>query len=137
MLDINFLIRNRWRSGGILSWSSRGKPVGSIGYNLNLADSYVRLLYRWRESERLDYEIPLTNMDRYFGGVQYFFLCPECGKRAMKLCKPPASKYFHCRTCQNLTYRSCRESHKYDKLFARWAAEWKLPVQAFKNVLKQ
>ncbi len=136
-LDVNYLLRNRWRTGGMLSWSRCGKKIAAIGYKLNVAENFVRLYYTWNQIERIDYEVQLTFILRYFGGGQYFFLCPECGGRAMKLYKSPPSKYFHCRTCQHLTYQSCRESHRWDKLYARWAAKWKLPAQAVKDVFKK
>jgi hypothetical protein len=54
----------------------------------------------------------------------YFFgLCPAvkdgvyCGGRVTKLFLPPGSAVFGYRDCYDLTYQSCQESHKYDKVF--------------------
>lgn len=44
-----------------------------------------------------------------FGGVRWWFQCPECMKRCVKLYKPPDA-VFRCRQCHNLTYRSCNQS---------------------------
>ncbi|MCA9947859.1 MAG: hypothetical protein KC449_30465, partial [Anaerolineales bacterium] len=51
-----------------------------------------------------------------FGGHRYWFICPltangrYCGRRVGKLYLAPGSRYFACRHCQNLTYRSSQES---------------------------
>ena len=58
-----------------------------------------------------------------YGGVRYYFACPAvtdgvyCGNRITKLFIPPAGSVFGCRQCYDLTYQSCQESHKYDKVF--------------------
>src|SRR5262249_22549062 len=41
--------------------------------------------------------------------------CPAAG--AGKLYLPPPARYFGCRICHGLTYTSCQESHKYDRLY--------------------
>jgi len=64
-----------------------------------------------------------------FGGVRWWFSCPcivggeECGRRVGKLYRPPGSRYFACRHCHDLTYESCRKSHRHDGLFALVAGE--------------
>ena len=58
-----------------------------------------------------------------YGGVRYWFLCPAvkdgvyCGNRVTKLFLPLGSSVFGCRQCYDLTYQSCQESHKYDRVF--------------------
>ena len=58
-----------------------------------------------------------------FGGIRYWFLCPAvtdgiyCGGRVTNLFLPSGTEVFGCRRCYDLTYRSCQESHKYDKVF--------------------
>ena len=60
-----------------------------------------------------------------FGGQRWWFTCPlivdgmACNRRAGKLFLPPGAKYFGCRTCHGLTYRSCQEAHQTERLFAR------------------
>ena len=44
-----------------------------------------------------------------FGGIRWWFHCPKCLKRCVKLYKPPDS-VFRCRQCHNLTYQSCNRS---------------------------
>jgi hypothetical protein len=45
------------------------------------------------------------------------------GRRVGKLYLPPGARYFGCRLCYDLTYTSCQESHKYDRLHGLMAAE--------------
>ena len=58
-----------------------------------------------------------------YGGVRYYFACPAfadgvyCGNKVTKLFLPPGGSVFGCRQCYDLTYQSCQESHKYDKVF--------------------
>ena len=64
-----------------------------------------------------------------FGGIKWWFTCPlvargrECQHRVGKLYLPPGGLYFGCRHCHDLTYTSCQESHKYDRLYALIAAD--------------
>ena len=71
----------------------------------------------------LEYKVGIERTACRFGGVRYWFLCPAvkdgvyCGNRVTKLFLPPAGKVFGCRRCYDLTYQSCQESHKYDRVF--------------------
>jgi len=49
-----------------------------------------------------------TTTAPHFGGVRYWFLCPDCKRRVGKLYKPMDSYWFACRYCYNLTYKSCQ-----------------------------
>ncbi|MBN1181820.1 MAG: hypothetical protein JXB49_05995 [Bacteroidales bacterium] len=42
----------------------------------------------------------------HYGGVRYWFVCPECKRRAGTLYRPPGASCFKCRHCHNLTYSS-------------------------------
>lgn len=55
-------------------------------------------------------------------GVRYWLSCPDCDRRAGALYLPPGARTFACRTCHDLTYRSCQESRQFDGLFRRLAA---------------
>ena len=71
----------------------------------------------------LEYKIGIERMACRFGGVRYWFLCPAvkdsvyCGDRVTKLFLTSGGSVFGCRQCYDLTYQSCQESHKYDKVF--------------------
>ena len=49
------------------------------------------------------------------------------GRRAGKLYLPSVARYFGCRRCYDLTYRSCQESHKFDTMWAELGRHLRLP----------
>lgn len=62
------------------------------------------------------YQISLTQTNCHFGGIRHWFICPvvknriPCNRRVGRLYLPLGSRYFGCRTCYNLTFRS-RQQH--------------------------
>ncbi len=54
---------------------------------------------------RLEWEATPCN----YGGLRYWFLCPNCRSRRRILYLPFYAKYFACRACYNLTYESQQE----------------------------
>jgi hypothetical protein len=52
------------------------------------------------------------------GGYRRVFACPffNCASKCRVLYMPPGAQIFGCRKCHNLTYLSCRDSHKFDSL---------------------
>ena len=117
-------------AGGELSWTrtSTGEQPASISYYVNMLageSPTIRLYYTITRrgedhGEDLDYQVSLTTTFPVKGGVRWWFRCPlvgngrYCGRRVGKLYLPPGRRYFGCRHCYDLTYRSCRESHKFD-----------------------
>lgn len=59
--------------------------------------------------ELVSYSVELDTTHCNYGGKRYWFLCPICKKRVAKIYLPPKGKYFACRACHYLTYRSCNE----------------------------
>lgn len=61
------------------------------------------------------YAIEVVSEACRFGGRRRWLRCPllrgssACGKRAQKLFLPPGARYFGCRTCYDLTYRSVQQ----------------------------
>jgi hypothetical protein len=47
----------------------------------------------------------------HFGGVRWWFSCPQCAKRCKKLYLPPGQWEVGCRLCHRLTYRSTQTAH--------------------------
>lgn len=114
-----------WHGG--VYWTDRGEPSGSLAYTTErFGDDglAVRLRYHIGEDE-YDYLVPVTTTPVYFGGHRWWFFCPNrnCGRRVYRLYRPPGGRYFLCRDCYGLTYRSCQESHRYDRLFAGIGAQ--------------
>ena len=79
---------------------------------------YLRLRYNVKikggEKEQLQL-VPLQTTRPHFGGKRTWFTCPTwkeskiCGRRVLKLYRPPYARYFGCRQCHNLTYQSAQE----------------------------
>ena len=151
--DCRILDATRWMREGILrpnirrlgTWAwytdkSLTEQRAAIGYEVDTEANhgYVRLHYTWRETEKLDYQVRLTTNPLHFGGHRWWFICPStrCGKKVGKLYLAPNSRYFLCRTCQNLTYTSCRESHRFDRLYAVLAGDTGASIAAVKRALK-
>lgn len=117
---------NRWRllkpgtdRVGSLEWrrGNQKEPAASIGYTLAIASGAgtLRLQYQiGQPAERFDYPVWLVTTDCHLGGVRWWFICPLslngvfCGRRVRKLYL--RGKYFGCRHCHNLAYRSSQES---------------------------
>ena len=130
-LNINPLVRGRALYAGIhgfgtISWTSTrtGKETASLGYEVNTLDlsfPWIRLFYTiTRTGEKVDLKIWLETTQPYFGGHRWWFTCPlmNCNRRVAILHRPPWRRYYGCRYCHDLTYRSCQESHKFDILDA-------------------
>jgi hypothetical protein len=129
--DCRSLDANRWMREGILTagirrtggWNryrdaSREQVESSIGYEVDTTGPlpWVRLFYTiTRTGEKLDYRIRLATTRPRFGGLRWWFICPlivngrACEGRAAKLYLPPGGRYFGCRACHRLTYRSVQE----------------------------
>jgi hypothetical protein len=106
---------------GALEWRRAGaeKPTPTVSYRLTLgpAAGTLRLLYSISaQNANLDYTVRLVTTACHLGGVRWWFVCPlvkggvACGRRVRKLYL--RGKYFGCRHCHGLTYRSTQESDK-------------------------
>lgn len=96
------------------------------------------------ESEDIEYTVPLEYTPCNFGGYRPWFQCPglvdegSCSRRSRKLYLPiyaHGARYFLCRECYGLRYRSSRDSgndlkraeQRYRKAFAKADAEGHRP----------
>jgi len=125
-LDISEMLRRKWivpgrYTSGIIEWKVRDRVVASITHEdrMDLKPAHLRLYYTRNETNRIDYKVGITTTRPNYGGLRYWFICPSCSKRTRKLYFLGGQGYFLCRTCQGLTYRSCRESHKLDAIIAK------------------
>ena len=93
------------------------KALGAIGKTAKA----VRLIYTFTpwggDPEKLDYPVRLTSTSTPWGARRYWFSCPRCNRRAAILYRPPGGRYYGCRRCYDLTYRSCQTSHEFDNLY--------------------
>jgi hypothetical protein len=110
-------------AAGTFTWTRASGANSSIGYVVTGTDhaQAVVLRYRWRGSESVRIPVGLTSTPAPFGGRRWWFLCPlsGCDRRSGKLYLPRGAKYFGCRKCHRLTYRSCQESHQAERLACR------------------
>ena len=140
-LDINKLVRDgllvRGYGAGSMRWTNTrtGEETASIGFILEtlVEDGLTMHLYYTRtgrngDKENFNYPIILQTTRPNYGGRRWWFTCPlvvngwPCRRRVAKLYLPPGGKYFGCRHCYNLTYKSCQESDKRINFF------WKNPA---------
>lgn len=119
--DFRWIDIRRWQRDGLISqgqqinwqWLQHGEKVASIGGKVET--DRIRLFYSYNrigeESEDLDYVVNLQTTSCNYGGARYWFLCPivGCGRRVAVLYL--GGKYFACRHCYRLAYRSQRESN--------------------------
>jgi hypothetical protein len=106
------------------TWNSGGQS--SIGYRVTRNDYGVRIIlhYRWRDSESIAIPVHVQTTPTQFGGERSWFTCPlivrdrACNRRVGKLHLPPGARYFGCRTCHDLSYRSAQEAHSTERVFA-------------------
>lgn len=119
------LARGTVNSRGLLTWLRVGSQL-QVRYLLNVGDEdgTCRVLYTLvGTTESLDYRIRLTSTPCHLGGVRWWWECPlvtnrvACGRRVRKLYL--RGKYFGCRHCHGLTYKSRRESDRKVREFLR------------------
>jgi hypothetical protein len=110
----------RWQRDGNLTpgqylnwqWLQNGEKVAAISVRVEAGQ--LRLIYNYQRNgsdwESLDYPVYLQTTNCHYGGVRYWFTCPAvgCGRRVALLYL--ADKYFACRHCYQLAYRSQRET---------------------------
>lgn len=77
-----------------------------------------------KDEIKIKYSIQLSTSALSWGGVRYWFICPVigCGRRVGVLYLPLGGKYFGCRHCYRLTYKSSQEQHMYEDVYRMLAA---------------
>lgn len=108
---------------GKISWTSSmtGKETTVlVGVNV-VNDPHIRLMYALTGTDGnkidYDYEVSLLTTPCNFGGLRYWFGCPDCGRRVGVLYLTRRDAYFRCRVCDELSYRSrnrCRIERLWD-----------------------
>ncbi len=128
-IDINWLVRegvfDSAEGRGTLRWyDAWGEEFSAIRYTCDLARRVFSVTYRAVDAQQsMAYDIPLTTTDLPWGGVRWWFRCPVkshrqcCGRRVAKLHLAHGCACFGCRSCLDLTYKSCQESHKMDRFW--------------------
>lgn len=89
-------------------------------YRLTLADRLLHLSFN--HGLQVKQSIKLDSTPLNFGGVRWWFICPNCSRRVAHLHLPSRAFYFRCRHCYNLTYESAQTSRSWSAAFFRKAA---------------
>jgi hypothetical protein len=114
-------------AAGTITWTWTSGRKSSIGYSVTGMDRApsITLEYRWRDTEEIRMSVHLESTPTQFGGIRWWFTCQlivrgvACNRRAGKLYLPPGAKYFGCRECHDLSYRSSQEAHQIERALAR------------------
>ena len=116
VLDMNAFNCNRRLSGGVdwtghVQWGS-GAGLTYAGTFDGDDDPCISLLYGC-DGQKVAYYVETVSTQCHFGGRRFWFICPgrvpggaPCRRRVGKLYQPPGSRYFLCRHCHDLSYRS-------------------------------
>jgi hypothetical protein len=118
------------RREGRVVWNEGGPHELVVQFKADARERpHVRLSYRPRAGGvEVEYPVALQTTPVPGGKVRWWFVCPvsvdgrACRRRVGVLYLPPGREYFGCRHCYNLTYQSCRDSHKDDALFRQLGA---------------
>jgi hypothetical protein len=97
--------------------NSAGEEISSIACMVIDGGGAIRFRYGLtngssEQPEVLDYYVEIVTTPCNFGGERRWFVCPlvkdgaPCGRRVGKLYLPRGGKYFGCRICYDLTYKS-------------------------------
>ncbi len=115
-------------ASGTITWSDQqtSKVRATIGFSVLPAGEGLLLKLNYKANEQpVEIPVRLTTTYPHLGGERWWFTCPlivngvACNRRVSKLFLPPGARYFGCRKCHGLTYRSCQEAHQAERLFAR------------------
>ena len=101
-------------------------------HSINFTVSVYSKTYSHRYEER----IWLTKTEIPYGAKRWWFKCPKCGHRRSKLHFAPEGEQFLCRECNNLTYRSCQESRRWDALYKLMAKKWGVDFKTAKHTME-
>jgi len=110
-------------ASGRITWTYGDRPAGSVGYEVSLGSDgpTVTLIYRWNDEEDIRLPILLQATRPALGGRRWWFTCPltvagvPCNRRVGRLYLPPGARYFGCRHCHRLAYRSSQEAHQVER----------------------
>ncbi len=106
---------------GWVRWGTKEDQRGKIGFH-RLDEMRVRLSYSVNGQD-VGYLVEMNTTPLPWGKVRFWWTCPGagCGRRVAHLYLAPGSKYFLCRHCYHLTYRSCQDEGSQRGAFGRLA----------------
>jgi len=76
-----------------------------------------------RDGLPIEQEIQLVSTEPNYGGIRWWFLCPNCDRRVARLHLPTQKWFrFFCRLCHQLSYESAQSSRKKSERFFKLIA---------------
>ena len=106
-------------AGQRFTWrDEQGEVVSSINVVVDMdhePDPSARFRYTVKINGVLhdvDQRMTLTPTPTRHEGRRWWYACPACNRRAGVLHLPPGEKFFACRSCHDLSYRSRWRGHK-------------------------
>ena len=111
-------------ASGTITWTQADDSTSSVGFFVTTGDRGPVLTLHYRLNGEADVNIPirLQSTPTQFKGRRWWFSCPlivdgvPCERRVGKVYLPPGGRYFGCRHCHDLTYRSSQEAHQAERL---------------------
>jgi len=100
-----------------LSWSDNGNGFYYTHLDLQRTSLIEMRLFLYTSGQL----VYLIATPMHFGGLRWWFKCPQCFRRCAKLHLDEDRNKFYCRKCLDLTYKSCLESHTFDSVFSEIA----------------
>jgi hypothetical protein len=98
-------------------WSRNDNETGRINYDLLMDQDDPRIILKYKSRMNgetdwvtMEYYVALEAVKCHFGGVRWYFTCPDCTKRIAVLYAD--NHLFTCRKCAKLTYDSCQQSKR-------------------------
>jgi hypothetical protein len=134
--DANIFLSEGYYGPAVWTLTQNGRPFFHLHFSLI---NHAVILEYSVKGEFMKYSIRLDMTEQPNGGERYWFICPgrRCGRRAVKLYLPPGAEIFTCRICNNLTYKSCNDSHKFDDLYNHIASNLGMSLKEVSNAIKQ
>ena len=120
------------RQSGSVHWTWSDGRKSSISHTVTWisGEPLLSLKYRWSDEADVQIHILLPYKPMRFGGERWWYTCPlfvsgvPCERRVCKLYLAPGSRYFGCRHCHSLAYRSSQEAHSVERAAARLGRMW-------------
>jgi len=118
--ELRMIAKGEWTmSHRIPTWSNQWTHTSSsIGLTFQGDTQSVEALLRYTTTNQVGekteryYRVKITYTLTPWGARRYWWNCPRCGQRCGTLYMPPGATIFACRSCHDLTYQSCLDSHE-------------------------
>ncbi|WP_282608418.1 hypothetical protein [Pelagibius sp. Alg239-R121] len=113
-----------------------GQCIAFEAHMYGEGNSKIYLRYGLNGQSMMDIVL-LDSTPCHYGGVRWWFICPDSGERAGKLFLAGSPPYFASRKAHNLTYRSCQDSGKISPIMKLFMSISDAEPTMLKAALKQ